>query len=156
MKPTISPDEADMILLNTCHIREKAAEKVYSELGRYWAAQGRRKPDGLKIGPLQAVSRRPKATRSCAVQPTVDVVVGPAELSPPAGVGGEAETGAARSCDTDFPEEDKFEHAQTPPEGQTRPDGVSDRAGGLRQVLRVLRGAVYARHGNLASSGRRL
>ncbi|NIY99367.1 tRNA (N6-isopentenyl adenosine(37)-C2)-methylthiotransferase MiaB, partial [Salipiger sp. HF18] len=32
---TDSPDDADMILLNTCHIREKAAEKVYSELGRY-------------------------------------------------------------------------------------------------------------------------
>ena len=32
---TQTPDDADMILLNTCHIREKAAEKVYSELGRY-------------------------------------------------------------------------------------------------------------------------
>ena len=32
---TETPDDADMILLNTCHIREKAAEKVYSELGRF-------------------------------------------------------------------------------------------------------------------------
>ena len=32
---TQSPDDADMILVNTCHIREKSAEKVYSELGRY-------------------------------------------------------------------------------------------------------------------------
>ena len=32
--PTDTPDDADMILLNTCHIREKAAEKVYSDLGR--------------------------------------------------------------------------------------------------------------------------
>ena len=33
--PTDSVEDADMILLNTCHIREKAAEKVYSELGRF-------------------------------------------------------------------------------------------------------------------------
>ena len=32
---TLSPNEADMILLNTCHIREKAAEKIYSELGKF-------------------------------------------------------------------------------------------------------------------------
>ena len=34
MPPTDAPDDADMVILNTCHIREKAAEKVYSELGR--------------------------------------------------------------------------------------------------------------------------
>ena len=32
--PAVSPDDADLVVLNTCHIREKAAEKVYSELGR--------------------------------------------------------------------------------------------------------------------------
>ncbi len=32
--PVETPDDADMVILNTCHIREKAAEKVYSELGR--------------------------------------------------------------------------------------------------------------------------
>ena len=31
---TATPDDADLVILNTCHIREKAAEKVYSELGR--------------------------------------------------------------------------------------------------------------------------
>ncbi|MEM7733977.1 MAG: tRNA (N6-isopentenyl adenosine(37)-C2)-methylthiotransferase MiaB, partial [Pseudomonadota bacterium] len=45
---TKSPDDADMILLNTCHIREKAAEKVYSELGRFRKLKDE-KPD-LKIG----------------------------------------------------------------------------------------------------------
>ena len=45
---TKTPDDADMILLNTCHIREKAAEKVYSELGRFKGLKVE-KPD-LKIG----------------------------------------------------------------------------------------------------------
>jgi tRNA-2-methylthio-N6-dimethylallyladenosine synthase len=35
------PEDADMVVLNTCHIREKAAEKVYSELGRLREAEGR-------------------------------------------------------------------------------------------------------------------
>ena len=45
---TKTPDNADMILLNTCHIREKAAEKIYSELGRYKGFKAQN-PD-LKIG----------------------------------------------------------------------------------------------------------
>ena len=43
---TDRPEEADLILLNTCHIREKAAEKVYSELGRYKALKTA-KPDRM-------------------------------------------------------------------------------------------------------------
>ena len=38
---TASADDADLVILNTCHIREKASEKVYSELGRLRVAQGR-------------------------------------------------------------------------------------------------------------------
>ena len=61
---TASADDADMILLNTCHIREKAAEKVYSELGRLKQLKGKN-PD-LKIG-VAGCSLRPKGKRSCAV-----------------------------------------------------------------------------------------
>ena len=46
MAPTASAEDADMVILNTCHIREKAAEKVYSELGRLSALK-REKPDML-------------------------------------------------------------------------------------------------------------
>ena len=52
---TLNPDEADMILLNTCHIREKAAEKVYSELGRVKELKANR-PD-LKIGVAGCVAQ---------------------------------------------------------------------------------------------------
>ena len=49
-EPTASVDEADMIILNTCHIREKAAEKVYSELGRLRQVQESRvRTDGSRV-----------------------------------------------------------------------------------------------------------
>ena len=53
--PTDSVEDADMILLNTCHIREKAAEKVYSELGRFKNLKSE-KPD-LKIGVVGCVAQ---------------------------------------------------------------------------------------------------
>ena len=40
--PAAAPDGADMVILNTCHIRDKAAEKVFSELGRLRRLQGQR------------------------------------------------------------------------------------------------------------------
>ena len=52
---TETPDDADMILLNTCHIREKAAEKIYSELGRFKSLKDE-KPD-LKIGVAGCVAQ---------------------------------------------------------------------------------------------------
>jgi len=52
---TETPDDADMILLNTCHIREKAAEKIYSELGRFKPLKDE-KPD-LKIGVAGCVAQ---------------------------------------------------------------------------------------------------
>ena len=64
-----------MILLNTCHIREKAAEKVYSELGRFKGAEGRRSPN-LKIGVAGCVAQA-EGEEIIRRQPLVDLVVGP-------------------------------------------------------------------------------
>ncbi|MEQ5872315.1 tRNA (N6-isopentenyl adenosine(37)-C2)-methylthiotransferase MiaB [Sagittula sp. NFXS13] len=103
---TQSPDDADMILLNTCHIREKAAEKVYSELGRYKGLKAA-KPD-LKIGVAGCVAQA-EGAEIMRRQPLVDLVVGPQSYHKLPQLTAKA-TGGAKALDTDFPEEDKFEH----------------------------------------------
>ncbi|MCA0044174.1 tRNA (N6-isopentenyl adenosine(37)-C2)-methylthiotransferase MiaB [Celeribacter litoreus] len=112
-----SPEEADMILLNTCHIREKAAEKVYSELGRYKDLKIA-KPD-LKIGVAGCVAQA-EGEEIMKRQPLVDLVVGPQsyhrlpELEAKAGHG-------EKALDTDFPEEDKFEKLKSRPKAKRAP-----------------------------------
>ena len=51
-RPVERPEGADLVILNTCHIREKAAEKVYSELGRLRRLSSKGKPKGPKLGRL--------------------------------------------------------------------------------------------------------
>jgi tRNA-2-methylthio-N6-dimethylallyladenosine synthase len=113
---TDRPDDADMILLNTCHIREKAAEKVYSELGRFKPLR-EANPD-LKIGVAGCVAQA-EGEEIMRRQPMVDLVVGPQTYHRlPAMVDTLAEGGKA--LDTDFPEEDKFAHL---PKGRKAPRG---------------------------------
>ncbi|VDC33026.1 (Dimethylallyl)adenosine tRNA methylthiotransferase MiaB [Pseudogemmobacter humi] len=96
-------EDADMVLLNTCHIREKASEKLYSDLGRLRPLKLER-PD-LKIGVAGCVAQAEGAEIQRRM-PLVDIVVGPqayhrlpamAEAKGP-------------QVDTDFPPEDKFDH----------------------------------------------
>jgi len=106
--PTDAPEEADLILLNTCHIREKAAEKVYSELGRMrvlkeeGAAAGRK----VMIGVTGCVAQA-EGSEILRRARTVDLVVGPQsyqrlpELLESAAAG-------KRVVATDFAIEDKF------------------------------------------------
>ncbi|MEM9474271.1 MAG: tRNA (N6-isopentenyl adenosine(37)-C2)-methylthiotransferase MiaB [Pseudomonadota bacterium] len=114
---TKTPEDADMILLNTCHIREKAAEKVYSELGRFKGLKAE-KPD-LKIGVAGCVAQA-EGQEIMRRQPMVDLVVGPQsyhrlpELEAKAGQGHKA-------LDTDFPEEDKFDHLAQRPKAKRGP-----------------------------------
>lgn len=102
---TESPDDADMILLNTCHIREKAAEKVYSELGRFKGLKAE-KPD-LKIGVAGCVAQA-EGEEIMRRQPMVDLVVGPQAYHRLPEMEEKTRTGK-KALDTDFPEEDKFE-----------------------------------------------
>ncbi|MBF9035421.1 tRNA (N6-isopentenyl adenosine(37)-C2)-methylthiotransferase MiaB [Rhodobacterales bacterium HKCCE2091] len=98
--------EADMILLNTCHIREKAAEKVYSDLGRLKPLHDA-KP-GLKIGVAGCVAQA-EGAEIMARQPMVDLVVGPQTYHRLPQMLRAVERGET-ALDTDFPEEDKFLH----------------------------------------------
>ncbi|EEE38017.1 tRNA-i(6)A37 thiotransferase enzyme MiaB [Rhodobacteraceae bacterium KLH11] len=114
---TKSPDDADMILLNTCHIREKAAEKVYSELGRFKGLKAE-KPD-LKIGVAGCVAQA-EGEEIMRRQPLVDLVVGPQSYHRLPEM--EAKTrGGEKALDTDFPEEDKFEKLKSRPKAKRGP-----------------------------------
>ncbi|MFT4149844.1 MAG: tRNA (N6-isopentenyl adenosine(37)-C2)-methylthiotransferase MiaB [Paracoccaceae bacterium] len=96
-------EEADMVLLNTCHIREKASEKLFSDLGRLKPLKAAR-PD-LKIGVAGCVAQA-EGDEILRRMPLVDLVVGPqAYHRLPA-----MARAAGKQVDTDFPVEDKFDH----------------------------------------------
>jgi tRNA-2-methylthio-N6-dimethylallyladenosine synthase len=122
---TASPDDADLIILNTCHIREKAAEKVYSELGRI-----RRMKDAAAAAGRSVTV----AVAGCVAQaegeeiirraPAVDLVVGPQSYHRlPDLLARAARDGKA--IDTDFPVDDKFNHLAAPGRAVIRSRGVS-------------------------------
>ena len=111
MKPsgyveTKSPEKADLILLNTCHIREKAAEKIYSELGRMKALK-LENPD-LKIGVAGCVAQA-EGKEIMIRQPAVDLVVGPQSYHRLPSMMKKVDKGI-RALDTEFPEENKFDY----------------------------------------------
>ena len=114
---TDTPQDADMILLNTCHIREKAAEKVYSELGRLKPLK-EANPD-LKIGVAGCVAQA-EGDEIMRRAPVVDLVVGPQTYHRLPQMEAAVRAGA-RAVDTDFPEEDKFDHLPRGPRAQRGP-----------------------------------
>jgi tRNA-2-methylthio-N6-dimethylallyladenosine synthase len=105
-RPVATPDAADLIILNTCHIREKAAEKVYSELGR--------------LKPLKAERNAMIAVAGCVAQaegaemarraPFVDMVFGPQSYHRLPEMIARAARGSGTLLETDFRPEPKFDH----------------------------------------------
>lgn len=114
---TDTPEDADMILLNTCHIREKAAEKVYSELGRLKVLK-QDNPE-LKIGVAGCVAQA-EGAEIMRRQPAVDLVVGPQSYHRLPELETRARAGK-KALDTDFPEEDKFEKLKSRPKAKRAP-----------------------------------
>jgi len=122
---TATADDADLVILNTCHIREKAAEKVYSELGRV-----RR----MKDGAAAAGRRVTVAVAGCVAQaegeeiirraPAVDLVVGPQSYHRLPDLLARTARGG-KAVDTEFPADDKFNHLAVPERAAIRGRGAS-------------------------------
>ena len=117
-------DNADLIILNTCHIREKAADKVYSELGRLRELKAERKNAGqdFKIVVAGCVAQA-EGKQILRREPAVDLVIGPQsyqnlpELL--------ARKSRSRHVDTEFPVDDKFKSLPSPSNERAKARGVS-------------------------------
>lgn len=108
---TEAPEGADLIILNTCHIREKAAEKVYSELGRLRQLKQARGKQGARliIGVAGCVAQA-EGAEMMRRAPVIDMVFGPQVYHRLPDMVRAAEAGTRNILDTDFPAEDKFDH----------------------------------------------
>src|SRR2546422_802775 len=122
---TASVDDADLVILNTCHIREKASEKVYSELGRLRIVKDEAARNGRQIN---------IAVAGCVAQaeggeiirraPVVDVVVGPQSYHHLPQLLARAKS-QGRALETEFPVEDKFGFLAPPQPDKIRARGIS-------------------------------
>src|SRR5262245_24628291 len=122
---TPAPEDADLVVLNTCHIREKAAEKVYSELGRMRVLKEAAARDGrrLTIAVAGCVAQA-EGEEILRRAPTVDLVVGPQSYHRLPALLARAERDG-RAVDTEFPVEDKFDHLPAPTRAATRARGLT-------------------------------
>ena len=122
---TAAPDDADLVVLNTCHIREKAAEKVYSELGRIRRLKEAAERDGRQmIIAVAGCVAQAEGEEIIRRAPVVDVVLGPQNYHRLPDLLARAERGA-KVVDTEFPVEDKFDHLAPASRAATRARGVS-------------------------------
>ncbi len=117
---TLDPATADLVILNTCHIREKAAEKVYSELGRLRALKEERERQGgsMTIGVAGCVAQA-EGEEMVRRAPVVDLVFGPQSYHRLPELLKRTDNGARGIVETDFPVEDKFDALPSPEKKKT-------------------------------------
>ena len=148
--PTDDPADADLIILNTCHIREKAAEKVYSELGRVRAVKRARNARGLDtmiaVAGCVAQAEGQEIIERAGV---VDLVVGPQSYHELPSLIGRARDGE-RVVATEFPAEDKFLALPDRPASRAHPSAFITVQEGCDKfctfcVVPYTRGAEYSR-----------
>jgi tRNA-2-methylthio-N6-dimethylallyladenosine synthase len=121
---TAAMEEADVVILNTCHIREKAAEKVYSELGRVRALKRGRASEGRETTVVVAgCVAQAEGQEIMRRAPVVDVVVGPQSYHRLPELLQRSTRGQV--VDTEFPVEDKFDHLPAASQAKTASRGVS-------------------------------
>ena len=117
-------EDADLVILNTCHIRERAAEKVYSELGRVREMRNERAAAGqettIVVAGCVAQAEGAEIQRR---MPAVDLVVGPQSYHRLPDLVERARRG--RVVDTEFPVESKFDHLPAPSRKAIQARGVS-------------------------------
>jgi tRNA-2-methylthio-N6-dimethylallyladenosine synthase len=121
---TDSAEDADLVILNTCHIREKAAEKVYSELGRMRVLKANAANNGRDL--LVAVAgcvAQAEGEEIIRRAPTVDLVVGSQNYHRLPALIARAKGGPV--VETEFPVEDKFDHLAEPTLAATRARGLA-------------------------------
>ncbi len=119
---TETPEAADLVVLNTCHIREKASEKVFSELGRLRQLKAARAENGRRM--MIAVAgcvAQAEGEEILRRAPQVDLVFGPQTYHRLAALVTEAARSESGVIDTSFPSESKFDHL---PE-EARPQGFA-------------------------------
>jgi tRNA-2-methylthio-N6-dimethylallyladenosine synthase len=128
--PTDAPEAADMVIVNTCHIREKAAEKLFSELGRLKVTKQQRAGDGRRtIIAVAGCVAQAEGAEILRRAPHVDIVLGPQTYHRLPEMVARAARGAGSQLDTDFPSESKFDFL---------PEATS--AGGVSAFLSVQEG----------------
>ncbi|RWQ45128.1 MAG: radical SAM protein, partial [Mesorhizobium sp.] len=117
--------EADLVLLNTCHIREKAAEKVYSELGRIREMKAERARAGreMLVGVAGCVAQA-EGSEIIRRSPAVDLVIGPQTYHRLPDVLARVR-GGEKIVETDYAIEDKFEHLPQPKRAEIIRRGVT-------------------------------
>ena len=121
-----SPEEADVVILNTCHIRERAAEKVYSELGRLRLLKAEKEARGEKLllGVAGCVAQAEGAEMHRRA-PFVDMVIGPQSYHRLPDIMNRAGNGGPALVETEFPLEDKFGALPLPERKRTLARGAT-------------------------------
>ncbi|MGH6859283.1 MAG: tRNA (N6-isopentenyl adenosine(37)-C2)-methylthiotransferase MiaB [Phyllobacterium sp.] len=122
---TDTPEDADLVLINTCHIREKASEKLYSALGRLRKMKDARAREGreLTVGVAGCVAQA-EGDEITRRSPVVDLVVGPQTYHRLPQALARVRRGE-RVVETDYALEDKFDHLPAPERERTRSRGVT-------------------------------
>jgi len=109
--PSAVPDDCDMVILNTCHIRDRAAEKVFSELGRLRVIKQARADTGRQtILAVAGCVAQAEGAEIAARAPYVDLVLGPQTYHRLPELVARASRAGGVVIDTDFPAEAKFDH----------------------------------------------